>query len=333
MKKILLRSLLAIIVAAIVVFLSFKLSPWPSALLIRNAFNKEGVKMNQELAKHVKPGLVTERLDLVYNDKDPDAKFDLFYPTAIEGADTLLPVIVWVHGGGWISGDKSQVGNYCRILASKGYAVVAINYSLAPERNYPMPVWQTNQALQYIYEQASKLHIDRTKIVLAGDSGGAHIVTQVANIMTNPGYASVMKMQPPIHPSNLKGMLLFCGPYDVGAVNMDGDFGQFLKTVLWSYSGNRDYLKDPYFKTASVIDFLSPAFPPSFISAGNGDPLLPQSVSIAEKLTQFNVRHTKLFFPDNYSPALPHEYQFNLDEAAGRQALDSVTQFLQTLYK
>jgi acetyl esterase/lipase len=60
------------------------------------------------------------------------------------------------------------------------------------------------------------------------------------------------------------------------------------------------------------------AFPPMFISAGNADPLVPQSRAMAAGAAQAGVSVDSLFFPPDYVPPLPHEYQFNLDTEAGR---------------
>lgn len=87
------------------------------------------------------------------------------------------------------------------------------------------------------------------------------------------------------------------------------------------------------FKSISVINYISNNFPPSFISAGNGDPLLPQSKSLADKLVKLNVKIDTLFFTKNLKPELPHEYQFNLDGSAGNFALKKSLAFLKELHE
>jgi acetyl esterase/lipase len=96
------------------------------------------------------------------------------------------------------------------------------------------------------------------------------------------------------------------------------------------YFGKKDISDDAYAKTASVTNYLTSTFPPTFISAGNGDPLLPQSILLAEKLSALNVPMDTLFFPNNHEPALPHEYQFTLDDS-GEMALKRSVEFMQRL--
>ena len=96
----------------------------------------------------------------------------------------------------------------------------------------------------------------------------------------------------------------------------------------WAYSGKRDFMNDPGFARASVVDYVTADFPVAFISAGNADPLLPQSRELAAALAARGVRVDSLFFPDDYAPALPHEYQFNFDFDASRVALERAVGFL-----
>ena len=76
---------------------------------------------------------------------------------------------------------------------------------------------------------------------------------------------------------------------------------------------------------------VTPAFPPAFISAGNADPLEPHSHAMAAALQKQGVRVDALFFPKDHALPLPHEYQFNLDSEAGRQAMERSVAFLQGL--
>lgn len=305
----------------------FGISPRPAAILIKYAFNRGGDAMSEALVKHVPPGVVST-LDERYDANDGDALLDVFYPSRVVNTDAVLPLILWVHGGGWVSGDKSQVANYLRILASKGYTVVGVNYAIAPHKTYPVPLRQVNAALAYLQANAKRLHIDSSRIHLAGDSAGAQIAAQVANIVSVPSYAQQLGIQPAIERGQLRGVILYCGAYNAKLVTFSGPIGVFMKTVLWSYAGKKDFLTDLQFQTASVIDFVTPAFPPTFISVGNGDPLAPQSRAMAQALEKQGVKIDGLFFPVTHKTALPHEYQFNLDTEIGWQALERSLGFI-----
>ncbi|XGV95726.1 MAG: alpha/beta hydrolase [Leptolyngbya sp. BL-A-14] len=319
--------LVSLLLLGLAVYGSFQLSPWPKALLIRYGFDKGAVEIAQKLEKHVPPG-VAAILDEPYRTNDKDALLDVFYPQTLQSSAQVLPTIVWVHGGAWISGNKSHVANYLKILASHSYTVVGVGYSIAPGHQYPTPLLQINDALNYLQQQAKRLHIDPNSFVLAGDSAGAQMASQMAAIVTNPAYAKTLGIQPALQPGQLKATLLNCGAYDPKSVNYNGSFGSFLQTVMWSYSGTKDFLTDPAFQSFAVINYVTKDFPPSFITAGNADPLAPQSVALAQKLTQAGVRTDTLFYPKDHTPPLKHEYQFNLDLADGQQALKRILVFL-----
>jgi len=324
----LLRRLIAWpLVLALVVVLAFQVSPWPGALVIRAVFDIGASRTAEALRKHVPPGVVAT-LDEVYDAADPDARLDVYRPA---DATAPLTTVVWVHGGGWVSGDKADIGNYARVLAGRGFTVVSVGYSIAPRATYPTPARQVVKALAHLVTHAGRLQIDPNRIVLAGDSAGGQIAGQVANLVTSPAYAAAVGISPSLAPGQLVGMLLFCGAYDSAAVRMEGALGWFVHTVLWSYSGRSDFASDPTFLRMNVTPNVTARFPPSFISAGNGDPLGPQSVALADRLENLGVRVDRLFFPPDHQPALPHEYQFNLDTADGRVSLERAVAFLMGL--
>lgn len=309
--------------------LSFTISPWPNALLYRYAFEKDAQATSKALEKYV-PSDIDSVQNLQYRPNDPDAYLDVYYPSSVTNSDQVLPTVVWIHGGGWISGNKEQVANYLKILSSKGYTTVSINYSLAPEHQYPLPVVQVNDALAYLSQNATQLHIDSNKFVLAGDSGGAQIAAQEATVITNPEYVTGMNIVPGIRADQLQAVLLACGPYDVGLVNIDNaQYGNFLKTILWAYSGKKDFLADPEFQKLSIVNYVNQDFPAAFITVGNADPLEDQSVVLAGTLTQQGVLVDTLFFSEDHQPPLEHEYQFKLDTPDGQMALNRMVEFLE----
>jgi acetyl esterase len=170
--------------------------------------------------------------------------------------------------------------------------------------------------------------------VLAGDSAGAQIAAQMANLIAVPDYARAAGIAAPIPASQLRGALLHCGVYDVSELGGDKGgavLGWFLRTVTWSYSGRRDWRDAAGFELMSVARHVTPAFPPTFISAGNADPLLPQSLLMERALRARGVAVDSLFFAPDHVPPLSHEYQFNLDGAAGKTALSRSVAWLQRL--
>jgi acetyl esterase/lipase len=318
----------ALVLTAAAVTIALEVTPYPSVLLIRRQFEQNAARTSAALEPHVPPGIAAN-LDVAYG-SGPNGSLDVFYPQNVSET-ARLRTIVWTHGGGWVSGTKAQIDNYARILAARGFAVVSVDYTIAPEARYPVPVRQLNDALRFLSRKASQFHIDSSRFVMAGDSGGAHIAAQLANALTSPAYARDIGVTPAIRHDQLLGTLLYCGGYDLTKIDLNGQYGGFLRTVLWAYTGTKNFESDPAFATASVVNYLTPRYPPSFVSVGNADPLEAQSRELADALKRLRVKTETLFFAKDYTPALPHEYQFDLDTSAGRTALDRSVAFLKSL--
>lgn len=323
MKRFLLWALAILVVLAAALFLAFRFSPWPSVLVIQYAFMKGDGASEARLAKHVPAGITT-RLDLPYG-SDPAEIFDINLPP---DASAPLPTVVWIHGGAWIAGSKAGVANYLKVLAGYGYVTVGVEYSTGYGTSYPTPVRQVNTALGYLSAHAAELGLDPARIILAGDSAGAQLAAQVANIVTDPGYAAAVGIVPAIQPDQLRGVVLVSGAYDMQSATVSGNMSWLVNTVLWAYSGIKDFVEDEQFNLASVAHYVTAAFPPAYITSGNGDPLAPQAERFAASLAGMGVEVSSLFYPADHKPLLPHEYQFNLDTGEGRQSLDQMLAFI-----
>ncbi|HEX6158513.1 MAG TPA: hypothetical protein VFZ54_20985, partial [Burkholderiales bacterium] len=88
-------------------YAAIELSPWPAALVYRWWMDQGGVGLNQGLERYVPPAIAS-RLDQRYAADDDDALLDVYFP---ESTTRALPTIVWVHGGGFLAGDRRHVGN------------------------------------------------------------------------------------------------------------------------------------------------------------------------------------------------------------------------------
>lgn len=324
MRKLVLFGAIAIALIATLA-LTTRLTPWPSVMAIRLLFDHQAARAMEALEPRLPDG-IDRRRDLTYG-TDRREKADLFLPSGPTPPGGW-PVVVWVHGGAFVSGSRDNIGNYLQILAAQGYATLAPDYTLAPSGRHPRPTEQLLEALLWLRGAADDHGLDATRIVLAGDSAGAHIALQTAIAIRDPAYADALGLRPQTDPATLRGLALFCGAYDLQGMDRDGAFGGFLQTVLWSYLGHKDPAEAADAPLFSLFAHLPADFPPLFVSAGNADPLLPQSTALVEQATRRGIAVDTLFFPPDHQPPLSHEYQFTLDPA-GEQAFTRLTAFLQ----
>ena len=155
-----------------------------------------------------------ERWDnIVYGKLDRKAQvLDVYRPRQAEDED--LPVIISVHGGGWVYGDKDRYQYYCMSLAQRGFAVVNFTYRLAPEYKFPAPLEDLNLVCKWVMKRAGRYHFDTERIFAVGDSAGANILGLYAGICTNPDYAKEYDFQIP-EGFALTAVGLNCGAYTI----------------------------------------------------------------------------------------------------------------------
>ena len=305
--------------------------PLPSALLIRGVFAGAGKVPVKEILPHVPRFTVTGHRGLQYLGSAGKPSLDLFLPD--DPSRKPLPVVVWIHGGAWISGSKEDVAPYLKVLAGYGYAVVGVGYSISPEAVYPTAVKELNSALGFIRDHADRFGLDANRIVLAGDSAGAQLAAQLALVITNPGYARDTGVIPAAAPEQLCGILLNCGVYDLTSVaRLPGPVGWGLRKALWSYTGSKDWAATDAAGHMSIPEHVDHRFPPTYISGGNGDNLtLTQSVPLADRLEALGVPLVRRFWPESYKPALGHEYQFQLHRPEAMESLHETVAFLEAV--
>lgn len=322
------RLIAAVIIGvAVVIAIVGSITPWPSAMIIRAVFTQGGEATASEMESHVPDTKLTEQLDVSYGDDGADTTMDVFAPAS---ATKPLPTVVWIHGGAWISGSKANVRPYMRILAAEGYTTIAVNYTLGPEGFYPKAVHQLNTALGYINDNAADLGVDTAQIVLAGDSAGGQLASQMATLITNSDYAEIMSVTPALSADQVVATVLNCGVYDLAALAaLSGIEGWGLKSAMWAYAGDKSWAEDSTGSTMSTIDWVTEDFPTTYISGGNGDGLTwLQSIPLSKRLSELDVDVTTLFWPADHEPALPHEYQFHLDLPDAQTALQKTIDFL-----
>ena len=316
-----------------VILIAFRVSPWPGALVVRAVFNQGGGKTLAAMEAALPDYPVKVMRDEAYRPGDTTARLDVYIPESAQ-PDKPLPVVVWTHGGAWLSGDKKDSAPYFSRMANEGFVVVAPNYSLAPNEAYPHAVHQLNDAHAYVVANASRFNADPNKIVLAGDSAGANLSGQLAALVTNPSYAAEMDINPSLTPEQLRAVLLYCGIYKMeGLAHPDPTLPKVVgwgdDVAIWSYTGTSD-APDDLIREMSPYYHVTGTFPTTFISGGNGDALTnAQSKPLADKLSSLGVDVTSLFYPADHAPALPHEYQFTFNDD-GEKAFKQTIEFLRT---
>lgn len=333
MKKFVLAFLGILVFLCITVFLAFQLSPRPGVWIIRQGFKHDPIT-NQQKYKKVAPTVETIH-NINYTSSFTKNSADIYYK---KGSTKPQPTIFWLHGGGFVAGDKEALKEYATYLVNEtGYTVVSLDYEVAPDAKYPSQVKQTQEAYQYFKEQEARYPmIDFSKVMFGGDSAGAQIAAQFVLIQTNPDYRQEMDFPQAVDPETIKGAVLYCGPYDLKQIlkeKSDDRFVRFfVQTVGWALSGQKDWKNWSKVDEISLVDHLTKDYPPVFVTDGNAYSFQEQGIAFVDRLNQLGVPTESLFY-NNEKKAVNHEYQFDFTDEKAWDCFDQTVDYMRNIFE
>ena len=224
-------------------------------------------------------------------------RLDLFRPAGLTGsigstgstgstasAETGWPILVFVHGGGWTSGDRALTvggrdvyGNIGRFFAARGVGVAVISYRLQPEVSWREQLDDVGAALRWVHTHAEGVGADPNAIFLSGHSAGAHLATYV--VLDEERLEALG-----VPPSSLCGLILVSGAaFDLTDAR------------TWELGASRAYYEEPFrgadpsdgwLREASPVRFARPSSPPALIlyAGAESEALKRQSQVLHEAL-------------------------------------------------
>lgn len=293
----------------------------PKIIVKKIRGGKENLKFPENFSEVAEK--ITVMRDLTYVSAFPKNKYDLYLPKNGESKG----LVVWLHGGFFIAGDKIGVENVCATIASRGYHVAAINYAVAPENKYPDAIKQTDEAVKHILEAHAQLKGKKT--VIAGDSAGGNIAVQYAALATNDALKKEMKINPVLERGDLKGAVLVCAPIDVAELKGVNKFLDKLLPIFGrAYYGKGKWYGCDKFKSTRVYEFIDGDFPPAFITDGNNVSFENQNKKLVKLLNNYGVYNEGVFFNEEEYGKVNHEYLFDLTCKPAPEALEKLINFL-----
>ncbi|MDR1695464.1 MAG: alpha/beta hydrolase [Endomicrobium sp.] len=305
-------------------------SPWPEIIFLKISYKRIRYALPEKYESYKEKVIFHKDID--YNSAYPSGFLDIIMPKEHTGKEKL---IFWVHGGSFIGGDKKNVEHYMAMLAGKGFSVVSINYAVAPGRHYPVPVKQLEEAYFFIKENAGKYDLDMRQVYFGGDSSGAQIAAQFANIQTNAEYKD--RINDSVKPvrfndipdkNSIKGTVLFCGVYDLEKlINPEKNTMSLpFKKIGRAYFDTSDE-KNINLSLSGITGNVSENYPPSFITDGNTFTFENQAKALETALKGRNV-YVKSVFYDKSEAVLKHEYQFNMNNPFSWKTFEETVNFL-----
>lgn len=244
--------------------------------------------------------------DLVYaRVDDRELKLDLYLPASAQPAEghkpediAPVPLIVWVHGGGWRGGTKAVCP--ALPLTAKGFAAASVEYRFVQDATFPAQIHDCKGAIRWLRANADKYRLDPERIGVWGASAGGHLV---ALLGTSAGVENAEGDVGgnPTFSSRVNAVCDWFGPTDLVAIlgpdaaNADPDNGGRLPpagTLVTDLMGCWPKKCADLYRLANPISFASKDDPPFLIMHGDADPLVPlaQSEALHAALEKSGVR-------------------------------------------
>ena len=250
---------------------------------------------------------------------------DLYRPKDAEGK---LPVLLNIHGGAWVYGDKKVYAPYCMYLATQGFAVVNASYRLAPKHTFPAPLEDVGAMVEWVVDHAEEYGLDVSNLFFVGDSAGAHLATAYTAIQLNEAYAKSfpgIKVDERFIP---KGLLLNCGVFDI-EVEWKKQ-GRALTPFLTDLLGEKPTVESV--KQMSPAQFITSDFPSVHLTTSNGDFLRKHSYRLKEVLEKKSV---EVVFKEYGGKKKPqgHVFHLNLKNKVGQECNADQLEFVKQMMK
>ena len=219
--------------------------------------------------------------------------WDLTAEVYVPEGDGPFPVILYMHGGGWCVGSPVGVRRKTMRLAERGFVVVNLDYSLAPERPFPNAPTDTVYAARWITQNIAEFGGDGGNIVVGGDSAGANLSAATAHVLHGDPEAVDGGDLAGV-PVRLSGALLYYGVFDFPLLTAEplSNSGWVEVAFNGAYLG-ANFLQHHHDPLVSPI--LSPhlaSFPPCYLVCGDEDSLLSNTLAMTKALANAGVPTT-----------------------------------------
>ncbi len=229
---------------------------------------------------------------------------DVYRPK--NAGDAILPVIVSVHGGGWVYGDKDRYQFYCMNLAQRGFVVLNFSYRLAPEDPFPAAIEDVNGVFCWLANHAGEYGMDLDRLYTVGDSAGGQLSSQYIAMLTNPDFAALYGFQIPSGKIRVCAAAFNCGQFQT---DPNSDLNMMEKASLAAYLGPDWRNQLPRIDT---LRYITSAYPPSFVMTASHDFLRGQAPLMCKRLQEVGVRCEYHLYGTEEQDYMAHVFHLNI---------------------
>ncbi len=213
--------------------------------------------------------------NLAYNgDTSPKHLLDIYLPANAKGK---LPLVIFVHGGGWLSNDKYSDMGYMKStiveIVNSGFALASIDYRFSTEAVFPAQIQDCNRAASFLYDNADKYGLDKNRFALIGFSAGGHLAS-LMGLSKNNDVAGFF-MPGTTKAFSLKAVVDFYGPSEL--ILLPGNEDE--KSPEAVLIGAAPLARPDLAKAASPVTYVDKNDPPFLILHGEKDTIVSNKQS------------------------------------------------------
>ena len=235
---------------------------------------------NKRIASQTPIDSIKEICDISYLEDGMKAHLlDIYYPESAKETDKL-PVIIDIHGGGWMYGYKEINKYFCFKLAEKGFLVASINYRLADTVYFDDQIRDIFSAFHWLKENLSSYPADLNNVFLCGDSAGGHFACVSMATEITPDYQKDFGVT--ASGLNFKAVGAICPAIDLASPDIALNIQ--LKMLL-----GEKYKQSKLYKYMNFEKIASYRLPPFYVVTSNGDFLQKQAFKLWDILVKYNV--------------------------------------------
>lgn len=222
---------------------------------------------------------------------DYSCKLDVY---ARNPRGTVAPVVMHIHGGGWVGGTKEGAVMELLPYLALGFHVVNVEYRLARVSPPPAAVEDCRVALRWVYENAKQYGFDTTKIVVTGGSAGGHLALMTGMLDAAAGFDASKEWDDAMPTMNVAAIINWFGITDVGELLDGPNRKAYAVNWLGSLPG-----REKVAPRVSPMTYVRPGLPPVLTIHGDNDQLVPytQAVRLHRALTEARVPNRLITIP------------------------------------
>jgi len=213
------------------------------------------------------------KTDAVYGvENGHENKLDVIYP---HNATAAVPAVIYIHGGGWIFGDKAGAVLETLPYLKMGWAAINVEYRMASASKAPGAVEDCRCALKWVVRNAKDYHIDPARLVVTGHSAGGHLALTTGMLIESDGLDSNCPGNPGEAEPHVAAIVNWYGPTDVNDLVQGPNTKNYAQMWLGSQTNREEIARE-----ASPLTYVRKQNPPVITIHGDRDDVVPYSHAV-----------------------------------------------------